>query len=70
MTYDRELLQQVFCRIAKDSNFAMDATEVAAFGARMLQCSPLEFWIALGYDNMTSIANGTHTAVKKVSTGI
>jgi hypothetical protein len=58
---NRILLQKLFYRIAKDSGFSMDPVDVAILGSKVLNCSALEFWIALGFENMRRIADGSLT---------
>ena len=61
---DREHIQQIFIRIARDCGFEMDAIEVAKMTASLAKAHPLEVMGAFGFDNMIAVANGTHPAVK------
>lgn len=61
---DREYIQQIFIRIAKDSKFKMDAIEVAKMTASLAKVHPLEVMGSFSFDNMIAVANGTHPVVK------
>lgn len=61
---DREHIQQIFIRVARDSGFKMDAFEVAKMTASLAKAQPLEVMGAFGFANMISVANGTHPVVK------
>ena len=61
---DREYIQQIFIRIARDSKFKMDAIEVAKMTANLAKVHPIEVMGAFGFDNMNAVANGTHPVVK------
>lgn len=65
MSEDRELLQKVFYRIARDSQFTMDMVDIAHLGAKVLKCYPWDFLTALDIRQMTAIANGTLTPAWK-----
>lgn len=61
---DREHIQQIFIRIARDSKFEIDAFEVAKMTASLAEVHPLEVMGSFGFDNMIAVANGTHPIVK------
>lgn len=66
-TDKRELTQAVYMRVCRDSGFTLEATRAAHLAARILKCSPLDIWIAMGtLETMDRIANGTHPALTPV----
>lgn len=67
MDSDRKLKQDVYIRVCKDSGFRLDSTNAAILAAKVLGCHPLEILIALDFDNMNRIANGTHPVCQKTS---
>lgn len=60
MMHSREKLQQVYIRIARDSGFALPFDSVAYLASRVLDCSPLEFWLSMDLKTMQMIADGNH----------
>ena len=55
----RELKQQAFIRVCRDSQFTLDATRAAVLAAAVINCHPLEIWLAMpDLDAMDGIAAG------------
>lgn len=60
---DRELRQEIYIRVCRDSKFKLDYIQAAWLAASMLRCHPLEIWMAMPcMDVMQQIANGDHPA--------
>lgn len=60
---DRELLQELFVRVCRDSNFRLDHVRAAILTGQIANRAPLEVWIALGStDLMERISTGKHPA--------
>jgi len=65
MKYDRTTIQQLFIRICRDTKFKMSAIDAAYLAAKVLDCHPLEIWLAMpSFDTMEEIANGSHLICK------
>ena len=64
----RDLVQQVFIRICRDSGFTLATPEAAALAAGALGCSPLQIWTAMqSLAMMDQIAAGTHPAAGRAA---
>ncbi len=62
---NKEYIQSVFIRIAKDSQFQMDTFKLIHFVANLLKIHPIEVWAAFPYlDTMHEIASGKHPILK------
>ena len=57
---ERGLTQQLFVRVCRDSGFRLSVAQACHFTAKLRKTSPIAVWVALGFDNMERIANGTH----------
>jgi hypothetical protein len=63
---ERSLIQDLYIRIAKDSNFQIDAIKVAQLTAGVLKIHPLEVAWAFPYLSvMHEVAAGDHPAVNR-----
>jgi hypothetical protein len=63
---EKSLIHDLYIRIAKDSNFQIDAIEVAKLTANILKIHPLEVAWAFPYIYvMREVAAGTHPAVNR-----
>jgi len=68
---DRKTRQDVFIRVCRDSKFTMDAVKAATFAALVLDCHPLEIWLAMpDFNTMERIADGSHPGNGIVRAGI
>lgn len=66
----RDLVQQVFIRVCRDSGFTLATQEAAALAAGALGLSPLQIWMAMpSLDVMDKIAAGTHPITGRGHTG-
>lgn len=57
-------MQEVYIRLCRDSAFTIDPVVCAHVAARMLDRHPIDIWLALDWDNMVTIANGSHPVVR------
>lgn len=70
MTPSRELIQEIYIRICKDSGFKMDYIQAAILTANVLNADKyvthaLEVWSAIGsFSLMEEIATGKHPVTK------
>ena len=56
----RNLKQDAYIRICKDSDFQLDYLNAAILTAKVIGCHPLEVWMALDFYYMQKIATGNH----------
>jgi hypothetical protein len=64
MRPDRETIQKAYIRLCRDSRFRCDMIQAAHLTGRVLRVCPIDVWLALGFDNMERIANGTHPCLE------
>lgn len=64
MDADRKLKTDLYLRVCRDSRYMIDPICAAHLVAAMMQCSPFEVLIALGWENMEHIADGSHPATR------
>lgn len=63
---DRDLIQQIYVRVCRDSGFGLDSIRAATLAARIVGCSPLEVWVAMpSLAVMDAIAEGKHPAATR-----
>ena len=55
---------ELYVRACRDARFKMDPVSVARLTAATLGISPLEIWMAIGWDCMVRCADGSHQAVQ------
>lgn len=66
MKYERQYIQEVFIRVAKDSGFGLEGTRVALFVANLLDMPPFMVYTAMGdMDTMNKISKGDHPVCKE-----
>jgi len=60
---ERELIQQIYIRVCRDSAFTLDLHRACALAAKIVGKHPLDIWMAMpSLDVMFGIAAGTHPA--------
>jgi hypothetical protein len=60
---DREIRQQAFIRVCRDSGFSLEASRAANIAAKVVGRHPLDIWTAFsGLDVMDRIASGDYPA--------
>lgn len=66
---DRNMLQQIFIRVCRDSGFTLEWTRAARIAALAAGTHPLVVWCAMDAGTMEQIADGTHPALNTPSNG-
>ena len=62
---DRRLIQQIFIRLCRDSDFRLEPDQAAILTGQTCGYHPLEVWMAMGsIDVMERVASGEHPAVR------
>jgi hypothetical protein len=63
---ERQLIQQLYIRVCRDSGFRFDAVRAAQFVGEMLNTSALVVWLAMpSFSVMEEIAAGRHPAARR-----
>lgn len=63
---DRELTQDIFIRVCRDSGWRLDMYRAAALAAKVLGKHPMDIWIAMpDLQTLERIASGQHPVCER-----
>ena len=66
MDNDRKLKQDLYIRACRDSGWQLDYVEAAKLAGKVLNCHPMNIWVAFGdMKAMEKIAAGEHPICKR-----